>query len=160
MINDLSAQESISWQWDEDVAANTLKMEDGSRFVFTRISGSEMVELQRLRSTGTSIWIRHIVGLRANASVFIHHAGKLYAALYSDTATGCRVLALDADSGNVLWEVPLKGLGFLHHSKYSNRVQMRFIDDQLVIFGNESAGKYIEVLAPSNGRMLSHQPAR
>jgi len=159
MTKDLPKQENISWQWDEeDTAGSVLQAEDGSRFVFARIADGDMVELQRLRRTATPVWTRRIPALRANAAVLLHRAGKLYAALYSNIATGCRILALDAASGDVLWDTPLKGLGPLHHSKYSNAVQMRFIDDRLAIFGNESVGKYVEVLDPNSGQMMFHQP--
>ncbi|MEK9141332.1 MAG: hypothetical protein AAB308_09790 [Nitrospirota bacterium] len=160
MTNDLPGQENISWQWDgEDTAGSVLQVEDGSRFVFARIADGEMVELQQLRSTATPVWTRRIPAVRANAAVLLHRAGKLYAALYSNIATGCRILALDAASGDVLWDTPLKGLGPLHHSKYSNLVQLRLINNWLVVFGNESGGKYIEVLDLTRGQLLSNKRA-
>ena len=131
--------------------------EDGSSFVFAQIVDGEMVELKRLRNTGIPVWTRRIPVSRANSAVLLHRAGKLYAALYSTIVTGCRSLALNATSGEVLWDTPLKGLGPLHHSKYSNFVQMRFIDERLAIFGKESSGKYVEVLDQNSGRMLFHQ---
>jgi outer membrane protein assembly factor BamB len=157
-MNVLPVYENINWQWDEeDAAGSVVQAEDGSRFVFARIADGEMVELQRLRSTATPVWTQRIATLRANAAVLLYHDGKLYAALYSNIATGCRILALDATSGDVLWDTPLKGLGPLHHSKYSNLVQMRFINDWLVVFGKESGGKYIEVLDPKSGQQLFNQ---
>jgi hypothetical protein len=159
--NDLPGAESIGWQWDAAdggrEAGSVLQAEDGSRFVFTRAPDEETVELQRLEATGARLWTRRIPAMRANTAVLLRRASKLYTALYSDIATGCRVLAQDAASGEVLWERSLKGLGPLHHSKYSNLVQMRFIDDRLAVFGNESSGKYVEVLDPKNGQRLSNR---
>jgi hypothetical protein len=161
-MNDFSP-ESIGWQWDAAAgggraARTTLEAEDGGRFVFAHILDGDVIELQRLRSTGVAVWTRRVPAFGANSAVLLHRAGKLYAALYNDIGTGCRVLAQDAVSGDVLWEAPLKGLGPLHHSKYSNLVQMRFIDDRLVVFGNESGGKYLEVLDPNSGRITFRKP--
>lgn len=164
MTSEIPGQARISWQWDESTtgkhgaADSVLQAEDGSRFVSARLTDSEVIELQRLRKIGTSpLWVQRIPALGANVVVFLHYAGKLYSALYSSNTTGCRVLAQDADSGDVIWETILKGLGPLHHSKYSNRVQMRFMNGQLTIFGNESGGKYVEILEANSGQLKAHQ---
>jgi len=159
MTNDLTAQGGVAWQWNADApggrgAGAMLQAEDGDRFVFARVAEGDTVELQRLRSTGDPVWTRRLPALRANSVMFLHRAGKLYTALYSDTSTGCRIFAQDAASGDVLWETQLKGLGPLHHSKYSNLVQMRFVDGRLAVFGNESGGKYVEVLDLDTGQSL------
>ena len=44
--------------------------------------------------------------------------------------------------------------------EYGNRVQLRFVNGWLVVFGDESGGKYIEVLDPKNGRRLSNRMVR
>ena len=159
---------SIAWQWDEAEAGEHrgrvfLDLEGGGCLVLTFIN-HETAEIQRTGSSGESVWVQSVPSWIANSAALLLHAGKLYAALYSDMAAGCRVLALDAASGDLLWDTPLKGLGPIHHSKYRNRVQLRFIHHwnvpeggRLVIFGQEAGGKYIEVLEPDSGRQLSHQ---
>jgi len=164
MTNNRPSRETVGWQWDAEAGKHrpdsVVQGEDGSRFAFASAPGEETIELQRLQATGTPLWIKRISAMGANAAVLLYRPGKLYAALYSEIATGCRVLAQDAASGNVLWDTPLRGLGPSHHSKYSNLVQMRFIDDRLVVFGNESGGKYVEVLDPDSGQLLSSREVR
>src|SRR5262245_55494137 len=103
---------SIDWQWDdvpsgERQTSIVLDSEAGDRFIFNS-TGAETVEIKKVRSSGNTLWFQPIPAGRANSAVLLLHAGKLYAALYSDIATGCRVLALDAASGALLWETPLK----------------------------------------------------
>jgi len=79
----------------------------------------------------------------------------LYAALYSATATGCRVLALEVSSGRERWHTRLAGIGSMMHSRYRNTVQMK-LTGQLSILGDEGGGQYVEVLDPATGNRLSH----
>lgn len=156
MTNDPVKPEDIEWEWHSPPSAsNTLRAGDGGVFVFVPSSGSDDAAIERRSSTGSSLWSTPAPAGRANAAAMVHRAPTLYVALYIATATGCGVVALNETSGNLLWETPLQGLGALHHSKYSNAVQMRFIGNYLVIFGDEAGGRYIEVLDPDSGQRLS-----
>jgi hypothetical protein len=84
-------------------------------------------------------------------------ASRIYAALYSGASTGCRVVALDAHTGAVVWDTELIGLGSVVHSKYATRVQVRLDADRLTVHGNESAGRYTEILDLVNGSRLHHE---
>lgn len=88
------------------------------------------------------------------AAISLRRDGKLYTAQFSQSATGCTVLAQDAVTGAVFWQRVLEGLGSVHHSKYSNAVQMQFVGERLAVFGKESAGSYIEVLDSASGTVL------
>lgn len=145
--------ESIEWQWDDaDLGGQTDA--EGDRFVFTLSDDANTAEIRRVDPVGDSTWVQTISALSVDSAALVVHDGKLYVALYLRNLTGCRVLALDASSGNRLWETPLKGIGSIGHSKYANRVQMRFRDECLLIFGDEASGRYIEVLDPFSGHLI------
>jgi outer membrane protein assembly factor BamB len=114
-------------------------------------------EIRCVDSTGDCRWVQTISARTTDAAALVVHRGKLYAALYSRYAAGCRVLTLDASSGHRLWETRLTGVGSVMHSKYMNRVQMRMKGKRLVVFGDESGGRYIEVLDPLSGRSIHNR---
>jgi outer membrane protein assembly factor BamB len=157
-----STPENIDWQWDDTAPGVTrgqvvLEAEEGNYFVFTGSEPDRPVELKRARMPGDPVWVRHLPNIQANSAALLLDAGQLYAALYLDGATGGHVIALEATSGKVRWAILLEGVGPILHSKYRNRIQMRFINKWLVVFGDESGGKYIEVLDPENGQRLSNR---
>jgi outer membrane protein assembly factor BamB len=92
----------------------------------------------------------------ADAALVID-GGTLYSARFSDISTGCTVHAFDALTGRERWSVNLVGMGRIAHSEYYNLVQTRAGNGQLVVFGWEAAGRYIEVRDTTTGVMLSHQ---
>ena len=87
----------------------------------------------------------------ADGETALAWAGRLYTAVYSRSATGCRVVAQDAAPGVTLWQAALQALGSVHHSKYGNAVQLRIVGNRLAVFGMESAGRYIELLDLDTG---------
>ena len=159
---------SIEWRWDEAAASGSHEVHEaagGRRFVFgptgapdghgAGAAKSGELAIAAWRGDARPAWVFPIPAGTADAAALAKRAGRLYAALYRTSVSGCRVLALDADTGRRIWEVALQGVGPIHHSKYRNRVQLTFIQDRLVAFGDESAGRYVEVLDPGDGRLLS-----
>ena len=145
--------ENIEWQWD-NTDLGGYAYSEGDSFVFALSDNVNTVEIRRVDSVENSKWAQSIPAVTMNSAALLVDKGKLYAALYSRSLTGCQVLSLDASSGNLLWETPLKGIGSIGHSRYTNRVQMRFRDEYLLIFGDEASGRYIEVLDPFSGRLI------
>ncbi len=82
---------------------------------------------------------------------------RLFVADYIAIATGVIVSAIDPSSGARLWSTNLFGAGPVSHSKYRNSVQMAMVDRRLVVFGWESAGKYVEILDPASGADLGNR---
>ncbi len=148
--------ENIEWQWDNTYLGGYAYTE-GDCFVFTLSDNINTAEIRRVDPVGNSKWVQIIPAVNINSAALLVDKGKLYAALYSRSLTGCHILALDASSGNQLWETTLKGIGSIGHSKYANRIQMRIEDEWLLIFGNESSGRYIEILDPFSGRLIYNQ---
>jgi hypothetical protein len=148
------APESIAWQWSSEPGAPSRDVTleaDGARFVLVRAADGSVAGVKRVDASGHDAWSAAVASPVANTAALLFEGGRLYAAMYSDIATGAEVAALDAASGKIVWRTRLQGLGPLHHSKYHNRVQLRFAGGWLAVFGDESAGKYIEVLDPANG---------
>jgi hypothetical protein len=86
------------------------------------------------------------------------HDGTLYVAYFHPNAATTHVIAYDARSGLERWRRGIWGAHPLGHSGYRNEVQMVWLDDRLVLYGMEHAGRYIEVLEPTTGNVLGHRP--
>ena len=90
--------------------------------------------------------------------VFIGRKDVLYRADYSSNSSGCAVVAFDLKAGKELWKAKLKGLGPIHHWKYCNRVWMEPVDDAVfAVYGQESAGRYVELVDFKTGRTVGHK---
>jgi hypothetical protein len=83
-------------------------------------------------------------------------ADRIYVASYNRIATGCKLTAYTTKDATQLWSVTLEGVGPVMHSKYGNRVQLRVVDGQPVVFGWESAGRYVEVRDAATGKLAAH----
>jgi hypothetical protein len=90
------------------------------------------------------------------ASSFSISAGKLYYADYSAQATGGEVVAVDLKSRKQLWRTPLQGLGGEGHFNYANQIGIENAVDSIVIWGNESKGRYLEIKRASDGVTVGH----
>jgi hypothetical protein len=90
--------------------------------------------------------------------VFIGRKDVLYRADYSSNSSGCSVVAFDLKAGKELWKAELKGLGPIRHWKYCNRVLMERVDDTVfAVYGQESAGRYVELVEFKTGRTVGHK---
>jgi hypothetical protein len=143
-----------SWQWndasspDDDARVDI----DGCNYIFADSA---------IRASGDGVTWRFEVGhTLADHAALVVDGGRLYAALYRAGATGCRLLSLDAATGALYWDVALNAAGLLLHSKYANRVQLRVIDGDPVVFGEESAMRYVERRARGDGALISHRQER
>jgi outer membrane protein assembly factor BamB len=147
--------ENIEWHWDDSIPSGYVNIA-GGRITFSATDGLHC-RVMRIDPMGERIWRQAIEGIGVDSSAIIIHDDLVYVAIYNRSATGAQVIALDVESGVKVWETALEGLGSIGHSKYSNRVQIQIIDDQLVIFGDESRGKYIEVLDSRDGLLIHNR---
>ena len=103
----------------------------------------------RIRKAG-----REIVALPAHSgSVFARGGEVLYYAEFSRYSQGCRIVAYHLRQGE-LWKTPLWGVATMGHSMYENRVNMKLDGNQLIVYGDESAGHYIELVDIRTGRIV------
>jgi len=147
---------TISWQWNDADAGGYAATPD-RHFRLALNEDGRAAEIRCTDAAGKTRWAVAVDAATIDSAALAVYEDKLFAALYWHGATGCRVLALDAGTGAQHWQTTLSGLGSMGHSRYVNRVQITVSDERLVVFGKESAGKYIEVLDPSSGRQIHHQ---
>jgi hypothetical protein len=84
--------------------------------------------------------------------------GVVYHPLFT-RASGCDVAAYDLEGRRELWRSRLKGIGFdPQHSLYWNEVAVRPFDEQtLIVFGEETLGRYIEIVDLKTGETVGHR---
>lgn len=141
---------AIPWQWDR------------APDLFPRIgitAGKHVlaVEKKKLVLRGPSWSVAVAEGNELSGAVLADDGGRVFVASYRRISSGCALAGFDGGSGKLLWSVPLKGIGPIGHSEYSNRVQLRIIGGQPTVFGRESAGRYIEERDAATGALVSHQ---
>ena len=102
-------------------------------------------------------WGWQLGGAFMQDAALARQGDTVYLARFSDIATGCEVRAFRADTGRELWRTRLSGVGPIAHSEYLNHVQIRVVDGRPVVFGWESAGRYVEILDAETGRTLSNR---
>jgi hypothetical protein len=146
-IGDAFAQ----WQAPTEVDASAPIPTPGGGQIRTR-SEAQAVDIECTDLTGATRWLSHAPV--ANAASLAIDATSAYAALYRTGATGARLRALDLETGGTRWEVQLQGLGTIHHSKYANRVRARVVDGTVIVYGDESAGRYMEERSAADGHLL------
>lgn len=89
---------------------------------------------------------------------FAQRDGVLYYTDFHPHSSGCAVVAFDLNSKKQLWRTDLKGLGGIDHSKYFNDVRLDVLDDRTVrVFGQETAGKYVEIVDRVSGKTVGHK---
>ncbi|MGC4006479.1 MAG: hypothetical protein QM811_26490 [Pirellulales bacterium] len=88
--------------------------------------------------------------------VFARKGGVLYVAEYRCCSFGGCVTAVDIATERTMWRRPLQALGMIAHSKYLNDINIDVVEDRVEIHGQESAGRYIEILDRHTGRRLTH----
>jgi hypothetical protein len=146
--------QEVGWQWDEADMGGCITTHQGC-FVFAVDVDKGSAEIRRIAPSGNSTLLWSVPAATAKSAALALKGSILFVALYSRSATGCRILALETDSCQKLWETSLKGIGSIGHSKYSNQIQIRLMNEWLVIFGREESGRYIEILDLIDGRLVS-----
>jgi hypothetical protein len=149
--------DSTPWTWTAERAS----VSDS----FLRLPNTYQVELIRPKDKLGVVTIR-LVDDGKEVLAWAGHHGSVFALsgdvlVYADFGrgrTGCSVIAFDLKQKKQLWKTDLKGLGPIAHSRYANAVTLEFIDNATVrVFGNESAGKYLEIVDINTGKTVGHR---
>ena len=90
-------------------------------------------------------------------TVFTQLGNTVFVTDFSPIATGCRVIAYDLKAGKQLWKCSLKGNPPERHSKYRHQVTITVDDDAVLVYGNESNGRYIEYVDAKTGKTIGHK---
>jgi hypothetical protein len=107
----------------------------------------------RVRKNGEDIiaWRAHL------GSVFLRRGDMVYYADFSPSASGCRIVGYHLQAREEIWKTPLMRGSPLGHSMYANRVNMKLDDLHLIVYRDESSGRYIELLDPFTGRIVGEK---
>lgn len=124
--------------------------------VFSRGADERASHIERVLFHRQVLW-RHALPDRFQVEVALLIVGQtVYVAHYCAIASGATLLALDLKTGQQRFATTLRGLGPIDHSKYSNHIVLKEQDGFVVVFGNEAAGRYVEVVDPQTGKTLSN----
>lgn len=86
---------------------------------------------------------------------------RIFVARHSLIATTCTLYAFARRNGRLLWKVTLRGIGPAMHSRWYNRVQLRVLRSNPVVFGHEGPGRsYVEMRNASTGALVSNRKFR
>src|SRR5262249_2585399 len=146
------------WRWSDEKAtldycmAKHLPDHEINRTKFEALRGA-MVDIRR-KSDGKSICKFESP---TQAVLFARRNNVLYLAEYLPTANGCVVAALDLDSGKRIWTNALLGVDAVDCPKYHNRVNIDVEGENVVVFGNETNGRYVEVLNAATGKLVTNR---
>ncbi|HJL18910.1 MAG TPA: hypothetical protein RMH99_24820, partial [Sandaracinaceae bacterium LLY-WYZ-13_1] len=120
-----------------------------------RFEPDDGVELSCAEGDTTRWRIATAGGLEGGALTIVDD--RLIVARWHPIASGTWVYAYDLESGRELWRRGLWGVGPVTHSRYRNHVRLARRGEHLVVFGDETAGRYVEVLQATTGRVLGHR---
>ena len=149
--------DATAWSWSAERASV------GDSFL--KFPNTYQVELIRKKNKYGEITIRLVDdGKELYAweghyrSVFSLNGDVLVYADFHPSRNGCSVVAFDLKKQKQLWKTDLKGLGPIPHFRYSNSVTLEIINNDAVrVFGNESAGQYLEIVDLKTGNTVGHR---
>jgi hypothetical protein len=148
--------EKMEWKWSDERASVQYCAQNvggGYRIDF-RSSGNPLRPLTiRLSDDGGEVlsWEGH------KYFAFVRHANLLYYAEFSPRANGCAVVVYDLEARKRLSRIPLRAVKVPAHSVYSNRINMAIDGKHIVVHGNESAGRYLELLDIKTLKTVGHK---
>lgn len=151
-----AAAEKKEWSWSKDRAtakASARVLGDGCKVQIDPLEGKPWALKLTLTREGQTIysWEAHAY------SVFVLARDVLYRADFQPGSTGCAVIAYDLKVGKLRWKTYLRGVLVSSHSQYENRINLEIDDQHLTVYGNESFGRYIEVLDLKSGKTVGHR---
>ena len=81
----------------------------------------------------------------------------LYVTQHNRSANGCALVAIDLETKKQLWQTHLQGIGVVPHFRYSNQVTLDLDGSVAIVYGHESAGKYIEFVDLKTGKTVANR---
>lgn len=149
--------DATAWSWSVEranVGDSFLKFPSTYQVEMIRKKNKYGEVTIRLLDDGKELvaWEGHI------RSVFSLNGDVPVYADFRTSSSGCSVVAFDLKTKKQLWKTRLKGLGPISHFGYSNSVNLDIINNDAVrVFGNESAGQYLEIVDLKTGKTVGHR---
>ncbi len=131
-----------------------LTLPDGDRILYQVPKDRGPATIRRVGADGSERWAVPGADQFIPGAALVTLGDRLYVAEHGRISSGATLSSFELASGAKLWTLPVHGLGPIAHSKYANRVEVATFRGAIVVFGNESSGRYIELFTPE-GRMLS-----
>jgi hypothetical protein len=151
--------EDAPWRWDyaqADFSDTETVLLHFDHVVFDRTDIHHPV-IRRLDAEDHVIWEEPIPE-GTNRTTLLVSGNDLFAASWDVEKPGGQLAKLAADTGDPVWTVPIEAL----HAPaptggYFNRMQVWTWEDWLVVYGDESPGRYTEVHDPADGKLLANR---
>jgi len=155
-INYAKALDSAVWRWEPEMASPLYCVTQcGNKYDIQLLSKKDdrYSLIITILADGKEVyrWKGH------RHSVFRILEDRLYYARFHFSGSGGTIVAVDLKSGKELWASPLKALGPVEHSAYLNLMTLTAGFDEVVIHGNESMGRYVELKSVATGQTLAHK---
>jgi hypothetical protein len=144
------------WRWDSDQATVLYSM--------MRAGSSYDIAIVRQHDRPQGLLIKITDGGRQAyswrghwRSVFSLTGHRLIYADFAMETAGGEIVCVDLRQGKELWRSRLRAVPVGGHSLYSNAINLEVTDDQVLIYGNEEAGRYFEVKDARTGETIGHK---
>jgi hypothetical protein len=96
-------------------------------------------------------WVGH------SHSVFAITNDTLFFADFSPRSEGGTIVAVDLGNGQVRWRSKLMAVGVVQHSGYVNWMTLDVDPNVVIIYGDETGGRYVEFKDRLSGRTVGHK---
>ena len=155
-LPDQAAAETTEWRWADERAnpqACARRLGDGYGVQITPAPGKPWASTITVTHGGRALysWEGH------EFSVFARAGDALYYADFHPRKSGCAVVAYDLKDRKLLWKAHLWGYPVFGHSQYRNRVALEVDGKNLVVYGKESYGSYLELVNRETGKTVGHR---
>lgn len=90
-------------------------------------------------------------------AAFVIAGDRLVVVTFCAGASGAVAYGLERESGALAWTASPGSIGSVGHSRYSSEVRAVLEGERVVVYGQESAGRYCGLLEPSSGRLLGYE---
>jgi hypothetical protein len=150
---------AAKWKWSDE-RANLLtcvvQRMQGYEVQITR--PEDITGLYETLAIGILKGGKDVLRFQGHAETAIARANNvLYIAELAPCAPGCTILAYDLEARKELWRCPLRGTPPPAHSEYRNRVNVEADEDLVIVYGNESWGRYIEYVDAKTGKSVANR---
>lgn len=148
--------DEMEWEWSDaqaDAEYSARQLKEETKVEAVPVPGEPRARALHLVRDGREVfsWQGH------SHTVFVLAGHVLYWADFQPSGNGCELVAYDLGARMQLWRTRLWGIGQRQHSQYRNLINLRLGGEYLTVYGNESGGRYIELVDPKSGRTVGHK---
>jgi hypothetical protein len=154
-FRDQAIAEAMPWKWDEERSrpegcARALGKPYSLEITPDKKAPWSLTLTLKRMGDPVYTWIGH------SRSVFIVADDVLYQAVFLESTAGGEIVAFDLKANRQLWKTRLRAIPVYFHSMYKTRLYLERDDRHLIVYGAESAGRYVELLDLKTGETVGH----